>query len=70
MGENSTTLGDQVGSPRVVPILRLRTRFFHIRRVFVRFRSFSFVLGTRTPRQRHNKMRFWDSGILRQYRET
>ena len=23
MGENSTTLGDQVGSPRVVPILRV-----------------------------------------------
>ena len=66
MGENSTTLGDQVGSPRVVPILRLRTRFFHTRRIFVlywRFRSFA------------HHVRAWSLQaqrieILRQYRET
>ena len=64
MGENSTTLGDQVGSPRVVPILHFRTRFFHFSRIFVRFRH------SHTTRKRRNELRFWDFGILRQNRET
>ena len=60
MGENSTTLGDQVGSPRVVPILRFRTRFFHIRRSFVRYRH------SHTTLQAHFAiLRFCDFAILR-----
>ena len=86
MGENSTTLGDQVGSPRVVPILRFRTRFLHIRRIFVRFRhSHSHSHTTLTAQWfailgfwdfgilgfwDFGILGFWDFGILRQYRET
>ena len=64
MGENSTTLGDQVGSPRVVPILRFRTRFLHIRRIFVRFRHSHSHSHTTLKAQWFAILGFWDFGIL------
>ena len=54
MGENSTTLGDQVGSPRVVPILRPVSDFSFcpsdFTTVYEHGRTFTFLWLYATPK--------------------